>query len=595
MAKNYEDLSKLVTAMEKDYQTLQIFRENMVKHASESAGGNYGPNNDKVETPINLLSLYERIIMGHLVGADPRMMVSTFDRALKSMAGPFEESANKKLVKMKFGDTLRIAVKSASYLMGIIKVSITAPDEARFDGYKQMGEPGISNIAFEDFVCDMRAKKFSECSYMGHRYCILLEDAKKSVRFKKTERAKLQPKSDSVFNEGGDEKVSAIGRGGHYAQDGFNEYVEVWEIYLPREKKVVTFDADGDFEDALLVQDWIGPDCGPYHFLFFQEVLGNLMPKGPIMDLINMHREANELWMKLANQASRAKTVTAYRDEDEANKIKAAKDGDFVQQTNPDMVQEKVVHSGPNQMVANWEMNLINTYSEQAGNLRALGGLASQADTATQEKLVTQSASNIVNAMGTRVTQFSQDVMNAFAWFSWKSPHEEMKQSYAAPGVPDIRIERRLGPEKRFGTRFEDMDVRIDPYSLQHITPQNRIMVIDDVVKNFVIPLLPMFSQPGIGDLLNTYIRLKAKYTNCPDLIDLIEKLTGVQGPAETAANPTQPGQPAGEQETIHTRVSRPGMTDQAQQQVLQQLMAGGEAQPGGQGAQGLGQMSRAG
>lgn len=584
------DLPRLVKVMKDDYQALQIYRENLFDAVAEFAGGDYGEN--KKQNPINLISLFIRVVTGHMIGSDPKLMASTFDRQLKAFCASFEDDTNRRLLKMNFGDVFKTAIVDALFLVGITKTSIVAPTEARFAGYgKAMGEPGICNIAFQDFCCDMKAKKFRECAYLAHRYCALVDDVKQSKMFKKKQRLKVVAKEDSLFNEGGDERIESIGRG-DYLGEAYHDYCELWEVYLPREQIVVTFDADGDYEEPLLVQDWIGPACGPYNFLSFLEVPGNLMPKSPVMDLLCMHKEFNLLWKKLNNQASRAKTNTAYRDAEDANRVNNAKDGEAIHLSNPDAVKEVVVNSGPNVNVANYMMNGMNTFNEQAGNLRALGGLSSQADTATQEKLVTQTASNLVNSMGYRAVTSAQEMMRSLGWFFWHNPRAEMKSSFAAPGVPDIRIQRTVTPMQRFGKPFEEMDIRIDPYSLQARTPQNSIAIIDDVVKNFIVPTLPLFSQPGVSEFMMEYMKIKAKFTNCPEIMDLVEKLVGVQGPPEQAAG-NEREMP---DETVRTyeRVSRPGMTDQGNQQVLQQMMAGGQPPPDG-GAGGLGQMSRAG
>ncbi len=590
MARSHDvDLPKLVEVMKRDYQALQIYRTNLFDALKEFVGGNYSENG--IDNPINQISLFVRIMMGHLAGSDPRMMASTFDREIKSIIDPFKKWANRRLVDMNFYEIHGKAIEDALFLIGIVKTSIVAPAESRFSGYlKAVGEPGCRNIAFQSFCCDTSAHAFSECGYLGDLYNVLVEDVEKNKAFNKKQRLKVVPAEDSLYNEGGDEKIESLGRSNSLGES-YHEYARLWEVYMPREGIVVTFDADGDYSEPLLVQDWVGPKCGPYHFYKFLDVPSNLMPKSPIMDLLNMHREQNVLWKKLNNQASRAKTNTAYRDAEDAERVNKAKDGEAIHLNSPDSVNEVVVNSGPNVNVANYLMNTVNTFNEQAGNLRALGGLSSQADTATQEKLVTQSASALVNSMGNRSIRTTKAVMHSLGWFFWHHPRDTMSAEYSSPGVPDIVTQREVTPMQRFGKPYDKVDIDTNPYSYQSPTPQERMMIIDDVVKNFIIPLLPMFNQPGISELLIEAIRLKAEYKNVPELMDLAEKLVGVQGPPVEQSSPEEGASP--QQETIHTRVSRPGMTDEGNRQVLQQMMAGGQPPPDG-GAAGLGQMSRA-
>ncbi len=87
--------------------------------------------------------------------------------------------------------------------------------------------------------------------------------------------ANLPESYDSLYNEQGDERINTLGRG-YYLQDveEFEPYVDLWEVYLPRQRLVLTFSDDmltgavgGEIDGALRVQRWIGPDCGPYHLL----------------------------------------------------------------------------------------------------------------------------------------------------------------------------------------------------------------------------------------------------------------------------------------------------------------------------------------
>lgn len=587
----YKDLPKLREAMERDYRVMQIFRQNLVRHVKEYVGSHYSDNGSDRENPVNLISLYVRIVTGILVGADPRWMVSTFDPALRQYIKTFEEHGNRKFVDVQFGEVLRRAVFDALFLVGIVKNSLISPCEARFGGTEKIsGEWGMFNVQFQDFVCDTRATIFSECAYMGHRYAILLEEAKQTKSYNAKARSLLTAKDEDAFNDGGDERIERIGRGLDVDNESLEDYVEVWEIYLPRQGLVVLFDADGEGDEPLLVQEWIGPKTGPFDFLSFGDVPGSLFPKSPIMDLIDPHRTVNLLTRKLDNQASRAKMATLYQDTDDAEKIQNCKDGDFVQSNNPEAVREVMVGSGPNQNVAVWSEKTRNLFSQHAGNLDALGGLAAQSDTVGQEKIVTESASNLIRSMGMRVAAFGQRQMKKAGWFIWKNPYETHKATYSPRHAPNTTIRRSVSPADRVGKDFEDLDITINPYSLQTQTPQQRMMMIDDLVMKVILPVMPMLGQPGVSDLLEAYIKMKAHYANNPDLIELMEKVIGIQGPnPEEQAQPEGPEQP--NEPTVNTRISKPGMTEQGHQQVLQQLLAGGTPPPGAEGG-GLGQMS---
>lgn len=588
------DLPRLYDSIERDYRSLQPYRENLFVQTSEAAGSHYSdyptaqiPVNP--ENPVNLLSLWERIMMGHLVGASPRMLVSTDDPAMRHFARPFEQWGNRQLKRMHFGDILRRWVKDALYSIGIVKCSITAPTEARFGGYeKKAGEIGLSNIDLEDWVWDMRAKKPSECWYMGHRYTALYEQVKNSKMFNADARRKVQERDELIVNMGGDLRIGQIGRGPMINQQSYQKYVELWEIYMPLENVIVTFDADGDLQTPLLVQEWVGPACGPYYFLRYGDVTGNLMPKAPAMDLLDTHRSFNHLRKKCDNRASEEKTIFAYSNQEDAKKMEKAMDGDYVQLSNPKESGEVRVKSGPDQQVSVWATETERVFNKLTGNMDSVGGLTSVADTARQEEMMHQSSSQLVNAMSLRTVEGTQEVLNGIGWFAWKNPRIVMTSRYSPPGAPNAAAIQTKTPMDRFQQPFEEIDLRIDPYSFVSPTPQAKLQLLQGVMKDFIIPLLPMFGQPGVGDMLQEYVHMVAKLSNTQELNELLEKLVGIEGPPEQAVDGNAPAPSPEPNQT--TRISRPGMTDQGHQQVLAQLMAGGQPQQGA-GGMGLGQM----
>jgi len=590
------DLPKLADCIEQDYRALEPYRENLYAAQSEAVGSHYSdspnstPHNET--NPVNLISLSERVILAHLVGSDPRMMVSTEDRSLRHFVRPFEGWGNRQLRRMKFGDVIRRWVKDAYYSLGIVKCSITAPTEARFgeEGHKLSGEIGLGNIDLEDWVWDMRAKRPEECWYMGHRYIARVDQVRSSKLFSARARKQVQAQDEQMLNPGGDARISQIGRGTALNHHSYYEYCELYEIWIRDQNLIVTFDADGPMDEPLLVQKWVGPGCGPYHFLSFGDVTGNLMPKAPVMDLIDTHRSYNLLWRKLDNQASEAKRVCVYQDEEVGEKFKKEPDGGYVQANHPKEVGEVTVKSGPDVPTANWAMQAKDMNFMLGGNTEVVGGLGSQADTLGQEKLVAESASKLVNSMGQRVLQGSNSILRASGWFAWKNPRIVMESRWSPTGAPESVNQVRT-PMDRFQQPFEEINLEIDAYSYVAQTPQSKLRLLDSVVKEFIIPLLPMFGQPGVGDMLAEHVKITARLANCPELLELLEKLTGIEAPVEQAVQGEEP-MPA-ETTRTYERVSRSGgMSDQAQGQVMAQLMAGGEPGQGSMGS-GIGQMTQ--
>lgn len=590
------DLPRLHQSILASQQSKEVFQKNFVTHVQEFIGShwNYDTNRQAHDcyNPVNLLSLYVNIMHRELMGNEPRMLIQTFNKDVRPLCDAMEEWGNRQLRKVSFHEVLKKAILDALFLIGIVKTAITTPNEARFGGYKKSaGEPGCFNIRFEDFFFDWRANSFEECDYIGHDYLAFEDDAKKSKLYKKTPRLAVIAKDDELYDFQGNRKLSSLDKTYNTRNTDYHPKVMLREVWLPHENKIITYDPQGNHEDGpLLEQDWIGPYCGPYVHLSLGDVPGNIMPKSPIMDLIDLHREENLLWKKLANQSNRQKTTIAYRDQSDQAAHESSKDGGYVRTQDPDGMKE-LSTGGPNNLVQMRAMQIMDVWNKQAGNIYAIGGLAKQSDTLGQDKMIQESTSKQVEAMASRTINFAQKIMRNLGWFFWHDPHKLMTSTYQVPGLPDVQTTRRVSPMDRMNQDFDDLDIQIDPYSLQYQSPQRKAMVLNQMVKEIFIPLLPMFHQPGVSEFLQMYVKKISKYWNIPDLIELLDQMIGVQGMEEPESHDATQGPGQGQppvqpppQETIHTRVSRPGATDEGHSQVMQQLLAGGN--PQGQGMQ---------
>ncbi len=577
--------------MPRDYAELEAFRAKRVNHVAEYLGSEYGLGG--IENPIPVLSQFVNTVVRQLVGSDPRALITTFDRSLRSFSEAAQDDMNRRLKKMRYDDILAERVAHAMFLIGIRYCAITAPADSRFGGYRRVpGQVSICNIDFEDFCCDTSVSNIPDGEYQCHMYDACFEDVKNCKLFKASMRKDLSPSDPKLFNEGGDPKIGSLGMRAVGPYDRYEEYIRMCQMYFPRYRVVITFPMDHDFDEPLLEQDWVGPECGPYDYMMLQKPPGKIMPKSPVMDLVSLHRSINHHFKHLDNQASEQKSLLGFLDEDDAKAVNGARQGEAVHLKNPQGTIP-INLFGVDQQLALWAASEREMFNELSGT-RALGGLSSSAKTATQEKLIANSASELIQAWGAIVTKSAERDMEALGWYFWNNPHQKLESTYQLPGMPDVSADRSVTPEERSLVPWSDMQLQIDAFSLNHVPPGQRAQIIDEMVRNVFIPMAPMFAQPGVGQMLEKYINFKAKYHNMPELAELAEPLIGAQG--EPMAEPTQGGdepmQPSA-QETVHTRVSQPGMTDKGHGQMLQQLMAGGR-QPAGAGAGGLGQMGAA-
>src|SRR5262249_36774962 len=159
---------------------------------------------------------------------------------------------------------------------------------------------------------------------------------------------------DPPFNAQGDERINLLGRSWYSMNsEEYDDYVDLWEIYLPHHRQVITLADDAMmgaytgsvdyYEEALKEQKYVGPDrpLGPYHLLMGQRVPGNCMPKSEIQDLRDLHDMYNNIERKLFRQSKDYKQLFGILqgDVESGQRMKDANDGDFVQMVNPQATQ----------------------------------------------------------------------------------------------------------------------------------------------------------------------------------------------------------------------------------------------------------------
>jgi hypothetical protein len=138
--------------------------------------------------------------------------------------------------------------------------------------------------------------------------------------------------------------------------------------------------------------------------------------------------------------------------------------------------------------------------------------------------------------------------------------------------------------------RFEDMKIRIDPYSMQAQTPQTKLSSIMQFLQTLYLPLAQMAQQQGITIDLHALFDKAGKYMDMPDLSDI---LTTQDPPSQDVSSGGQgegggppPGKPNQTTRTYERRSigNSPSSQGQQLQQKLgsQKVGSNGVHQPAG-------------
>jgi len=591
---NTKHLNRFRNAMNASRKRLEPFRKRHRQLTEQYVGTEYSENGARLPVPINMVELATNIYERQLVARPPAVLVTTRSDKYRPAGVKFERVINSKLRQLKVHTSLRAAVKSAMFSMGIVKVGAHVIDQYEHRDYVfERTEPFVQPVLLDDWVHDMRALRLLDVAYSGNRYRMGLDDAKENPEFVKSRRHKLQSMHRRVHNEDGNRRISTITQGESDFEEDYEEQVELWEIFLPKEQLVVTLSEDED-APPLKIVDWEGPEHGPFHMLWFNEVDGNSMPLAPGMLWQGLHETINALYRKIEREAARSKNVGLVRAQntEDAERIRMLSDGEIGVVDNPDSVQEKSF-GGIDQRSFAFMLQSKDLFSWLSGNLDALGGLGPQAGTLGQDRLLFASANQRVAGMQDRVLEFTRDVIRDMSYWLWEEPLESYPLTLEFAELDPMEAE--LTPEERDSHEVFEHEMEIEPYSMQHMSPSERLQNINQIVTGIIMPSMPMLQQQGLDVDMGKLLGLYSRYSNLPELNDIIvrqEEMTpGLRGVQEGGGGEGEGGGGQGGRSPVthrtNERISSPGPASRANadMSMISELMGANPGRAEGQSA----------
>lgn len=567
-------MSRLRDAVDGSRKKLEPFRRQRHDFIKQFIGKHYSDNGAGDRVPVNLMELAVNIYTRQLAARAPRAMVTTVPRKLKATAALLELALNHLVVEIDLETSLRRWVQDALFSMGIIKVGLNRLPGQEIDGVAHdVGQPFADVVSLDDWFHDMAAPCFERAQFMGNYYRLPLEYVKESDVFDRKVTSRLTtPTEHESQDEFGNERVGKFSRGESQVIDEYHKTIRLLDVWLPIENKMVTF-ADQMRLTPIRVLDWGGPERGPYHILAFEDVPDQVMPLSPAAIWMDLHDLTNRLFRKLARQAERQKTVLGVQGANKADgeRIVDANDGETIRIDNPRGAQE-FRFGGADQAGLGFVIQVRNIFNSIAGNLDILGGLAAQSETATQDKLLSEGASKRVADMEDRTLRATKKVMRDLSWYLWTDPLIELPLTKEQPGS-DMPVELVFTPDEIEGD-FLDYNIGIQPFSMQHQTPAGKLNTLQQVFGSFVVPFLPLLQQQGITINFEGLLKMVAKLSNMQELDDVLT-FSGLSIEERTSLEQRAPAN------TTRTNVRRnvAQSTPQGQEQVLAQLLAGGNPQ----------------
>ena len=576
-AKQLQQLDKAVRASHKKLEPHRDARRELVR---DFVGTAYGTDFCRREMPVNMLSLMVDVYLMNLAGDSPQVLLPTARKDILPYIADLEAIVNKELRDMQFDKTLRKWVLEAIFSMGILKCGLVDADYIEvIPGQPQPSQEYFADLVdFDDFSYDTESSSWDRVTFMADRYRVDYEALMGSEHF--DEQGKIGLRLDEADWETTPERTSDFsteGESSETAQDSaFRKTTWVWDICLPEEGIVVTIadNADDTVFAPLKVVEWDGVSNTPYHCLWFTDVPGNAMPLPPGQVVKSLNRTINALYRTLVQQAKRQKTIGVYRygDEQEAKRVQNARDGELVGLQDPTNVQE-VSFGGASPENLAFTIQARDLFSLMAGNLDAMGGLGPQSETFRQDAMIAQTVSKKSARMSRAVVDATTEVVRDFVYRLWNDPLNYYTTTRPIAGTR-VQVQAELIPGVRYG-EFHEFDIRIEPYSMQYKSPQERGSDIIQLLTNVVFPMMPFLQQQGIGVNLQHVFEMLSKYLSLPEL-QLIFEFIGA--PLPGTGRDGEAKQPQVSHRT-YERVSRPGATRQGNDQTMQQILMGGNPQ----------------
>jgi len=526
--------------------------------------GRHYKNGTTNRVPLPLIALAVSTILRKLVSSEPQSLVTSRKSENRPSAYAFELGINRLLMDMNFGRSMQTwAFEAMMAPMGILKVALDVEQVEQFEGMDVwLGKPVADPVLFDDWVHDMSARRVDKIGFCGNRYSIVKEDALTNGLYDEEVVERIQ-KSDKIDDHStqnlSNEKKSSF--------EDYREMIELWDIWLPDEGKIVTLSREFDDLPPLRVVDWTGPKGGPFHLLWFDEVPGNTMPLPPVSLWRDIHELANLLFNKLARQAARQKQlVTVDESSIKDGKLHVAgADGEAIVTNNPQGVKQ-ISLGGIDQQQLGFVLQLKQLHNYFSGNTEALAGLGAQSSTVGQDELLAAAASDRVQSMQDQVDKQTSSAMRAIAQLLLRNPAADIP---IIKRVGEIELPGSWNPADLEGDP-EDYDIDLVPHSMRRKAPAERMGITNQLMTS-LLAAIPAMQAQGMMPNMEAYVKMIARLANMPELNDLV---TYAQGEMMTNENQIEQPKTTTRQ---YVRKSQSTKTPQGMEQdLINQLMSSG-------------------
>lgn len=507
--------TKFQAAAHAGHLRLSNFRSARLLFLRNYTGPYYDRERGKIgDEALNMILTAIRAVVPNIVMNFPRHEVESRFLAYKEYAELLSLALSHHDKRNNIKDLYRQCIVDALFTLGISKTGLAESDSVyAFDDYDRIdaGEVYTARVDFDNLVVDPNSTEhlFRDAAFIGDKMSVPRQVLLDSGLYRNDLVERL-PSTSLQLN-----KKEAVDLSTHRLNRDrdaryLREEVSVMELWVPGANAIITIPGDKEvsFEDYLRVDDYYGPDSGPYSFLALNPpVPGNPIPVPSVGVWNDLHVLGNRMAAKIIQQAERQKDILAYsrRGADDAESLLESGDGEAVAVDDPSTAT--VLSFGGQQGSNEAHLaSLMDWFNQMSSNPQALAGQRFDAGSATEAKLLQQNASVGLEDMKDMVYLFAAEEASKRAWYFHTDPFINLPlvrrvsrppqfqpgpngPQMVAPGVMEDE-QVFLTPEARSGD-FLDFNFSVTPESMGRKDASTRFMEATD----FAVKILPAAMQ----------------------------------------------------------------------------------------------------
>lgn len=477
-------------------------------------GDTYGLSSSMSDrTPLNGHALYARSLILYLAAHQPKPLITTDVGPWKQYMESIGIQVARVMREQHFGfKQQRWVLDALLYSPGILKVAqewhvLPVGEDGETEAVLQTY---VSNVDGSDWVYDTSASSRYDLAYAGHKVRLPVEDIFDNPMFEGLDKEDIL--SAAGWDESGDERLFFEDED---RSQPLRPVVTCWEVWDQRDNKIKIWPIQNPSE-MWYEETWNGHSAGPFHYIDYLDVPNHVVGLSPLALVHQLIEATNRALSKSIRQTDLAKNIFQITggSPGEAKAIMEAIDGQAVYSGAGLSTMLNV--PGPDQRTLAMVPILKDLFNWLGGNINELAGLGVSAPTATQGRLLHESASGMIKFMQSRTQEAVRVAVESIT-------HNELKDQINTEVVPvgladGSTFWKRFTPEQREEIDIILLDIDIDVSSMKYRSPEDRLQQLMQWWQGFVMPSFPIAAQQGVQFDFQSVNRQYAKLSDMPEI-----------------------------------------------------------------------------